>query len=186
MKKSFISVAALAAVILGIVFVVDTSNYLSKYSIRDYAADIEKDIENRLGMDIVIRDRVVTDNKLHFVFTVGQTVGSGELTRGWNRKYKFEYFGHGTNGIRERIVETDKGQYLMLAGRNDENIGSIRAFIEGETYDAAIPDGPYYLVMTPVKRTRLEFTSGMIVYDREGRELRRMNLPADETSSPAP
>lgn len=45
MKKLFISVAALAAVILGIVFVVATSNYLTKYSIRDYAADIEKDIE---------------------------------------------------------------------------------------------------------------------------------------------
>lgn len=186
MKKPYISVVALAAVILGIVLIVEMSNYLNKYSINDNAADIEKDIESRSGMDIVIRDRVVTDNKLHFVFTAGQTVGSGELTRGWNRKYKFEFFGHGTNGIRQRIVETDKGQYLMLAGRNDEYIGSIRAFIEGEAYDVTIPDEPYYLVMTPVKRTQLEFTSGMIVYDREGRELRRMNLPAGSTSPPAP
>lgn len=184
MKKSYIGVTALAAVLLGIVLAVGISQYGHKYSISDSAADIEQAIASRSGMEIEIRERVVTDDKLHFVFTVGQTVGSGELKRGWNRRYKLEYYGHGTNGIRERIVETSGGQYLMLAGRNDERIGRIHAIIDDAAYDVAIPDAPYYLVMTPVRSTNREFTTAMLVYDREGRELRRINLPADAASPP--
>jgi hypothetical protein len=176
MKKTlYIFIGAL--IFLGIVLVY-TSIYLEKYSINATEADIEKAIEERFDMDIVVRAYVATNDKLHFVFTIGdRNVGSGELVRGWNKKYKVEFYGHGTNWIRQRIVETNEGQYLKPAGRNNKNIGSIKAFVGDEVYDVAIPDGDYYIVMTPVRDTELEFTSGMIVYDREGKELERINLP---------
>jgi len=184
MKKTTFGMTGLIAVILGIFLVVEISHYLNKYSNSGSAADIEREIERRSGMEIEIRDLMVTDDKLHFVFTAGQMVGSGEFERGWNRKFKFESFGHGTNGMRQRIVETDKGQYLMLAGRNDEHIGRIRAFVDDEAYDVDIPDAPYYLVMTPVQGTDRKFATGMLVYDREGTELARISVPAGASSPP--
>jgi len=48
-------------------------------------------------------------------------------------------------------------------------------------YDVSIPVGDYYIVMTPVKQTKKEFTSGMIVYDRAGEEIDRINLPKDNS-----
>lgn len=154
------------------------SNYSNKYFINNSNKDIEEAIEERIKTDISIRASTVTDDKLHFIFTIGETVGSGELSRGWNNKYKLEFFGHGTNWIRERIVKTKSGQYLKLAGRNDENIGSIKAFIDEEEYYIKIPEDKYYIVMTPVKETDREFTSAMIVYDREGKEIERINIPS--------
>ncbi|WGU95831.1 hypothetical protein QJQ58_06065 [Paenibacillus dendritiformis] len=67
----------------------------------------------------------ITDNKLHFLFTAGDAVGDGELFKGLNGKYKFHFLGQGTNQIRDRVIETNKGQYLKLSGRNDRNIGKI-------------------------------------------------------------
>ncbi|PZM66274.1 hypothetical protein DOE73_07410 [Paenibacillus dendritiformis] len=55
---------------------------------------------------------------------------NGELFKGLNGKYKFHFLGQGTNQIRERVIETNKGQYLKLSGRNDRNIGKIIAFID--------------------------------------------------------
>ena len=178
MKRSHFIVVVV--VVVAIAAAVGIRYFTDRYSIDGSPAEIEAAIERSYGKQIDVRNRVVTGNKLHFIFTDGQTVGSGELTRGWNRKYKLEYFGYGTNQIRERIVETNNGQYLMLAGRNDSDIGSIRAFIEGDEYEAAIPEDPYYIVMTPVQRTKLAFTSAMIVYDRTGKEIQRINLAAGE------
>lgn len=172
MKKPVQTIVIGLLVCFGIISLY-VNNYNKEYFINDSNRDIETVLEERMGTDITVRTSTVTDDKIHFIFTIGETVGSGELSQGWNNKYKLEYFGHGTNWIRERIVETKSGQFLKLAGRNDENIGSIRAFIDHEVYNVNIPDKEYYVVMIPVKETEREFTSAMIVYDREGKEIER-------------
>lgn len=59
-----------------------------EYSISDDPADIERAIATRLTSDGHIRMVQITDNKLHFLFTEGDTVGDGELIKGFNGKYK--------------------------------------------------------------------------------------------------
>lgn len=96
-----------------------------EYSISEDPADIERAIATRLPSGGHIRMSEITDNKLHFLFTAGDAVGDGELFKGLNGKYKFHFLGQGTNQIRDRVIETNKGQYLKLSGRNDRNIGKI-------------------------------------------------------------
>ncbi len=153
--------------------------YQNEYNINNSNNEIKVALEKKLGTDVTVRASRVTDNKLHFVYTFDDSVGSGELLRGWNQKYKFEFYGYGTNWIRERIIETKNGQYLMLAGRNDKNIGLIQAYIQDDEYDVLIPDEDFYLVMTKLKNTKQEFTSGMIIYDRNRNEIERINLPRE-------
>ncbi len=178
MRKTLYGVGGFIIILCMVYFYID--NYDKIYSIRALHNDIEQALEETSDLDVVIKEHAITDNKLHFVFTTtGGTVGSGELVRGWNNKYKVVFFGYGTNGIRERIVETDKGQYLKLAGKNSNNIGRIRAFIEDEVYDITIPDNEYYIVMTSVRATDREFTTAKIIYDRFGNEMDRINLPVE-------
>ena len=96
-----------------------------------------------------------------------------------NTRLKFESVGHETNLIRERIIKTNKGQYLKLAGRNIENIGKVKAYIDDEIYEIDVPDGEYFLVLEPVKETELEFTKAKIIFDRKGNEIYRINLPEE-------
>ncbi|MNP43724.1 hypothetical protein D3C76_1375600 [compost metagenome] len=174
MKKTRFIIIGLS--IAGSLFYYD---YSSKYSIDNNIPEIEEEIEKRLESEIEIKKTLLTNNKLHFVFDMSGVMGSGEFRKGWNNKYKFEFVGHGTNSIRERIIETNKGQYLKIAGRNTENIGEIKAYIDDEIYDIEIPDGEYFLVLEPVKKTEIEFTNAKIIFDREGNEIYRLNLPEE-------
>lgn len=181
MKK--IAFVIILVLMLTIGYVV-TNKYIEQYSISPTKSDIERFIEDRSNMEVVVRDFVITNNKLHFIFTIGESgnVGSGELKRGLNNKYKFEFYGHGTNVIRQRIIETNKGQYLKLAGRNQQDIGHIQAYIEDEVYEVEIPNGEYYLIMTPVHKTKQEFVTGMIVYNRSGEEIYRISVPNENSA----
>jgi len=152
------------------------SDYTSKYYIEGTTAGIDTAVGAMLGAEINTQEITIVDNKLYFVFTMGSFVGSGELKRGFNQKYSFKFAGHGTNDIRERIVETNKGQYLLTSGQNEQNIGKIKGFIDGDQYEVNIPEGEYYLVLTPVKRTDENFVTGMIVYDRHHKEIYRRNV----------
>lgn len=174
MKKTLFIIVGL--IIVGSIFYLDFS---SKYSIDNNIFEIEEEIEKRLEADIEIKKSQLTNNKFHFVFDMNGVLGSGELRRGWNNKYKFESVGHGTNSISERIIKTNKGQYLKLAGRNIENIGKVKAYIDDEIYEIDVPDGEYFLVLEPVKETELEFTEAKIIFDRKGNEIYRINLPEE-------
>lgn len=172
MKKLLIAVAVL--VFITLIFVIQD---FKTYNIKDSLEAVEREIEHRLSTDIHIRNMSTVGNKRLFTYTMGDTFGSGELIRGYNNRYKFNYVGHGTSKIRERIIKTGKGQFLMLAGRNRLNIQHIIAHIEDEVYDVNIPEGEYYLVLTPVQPTKMKFTSGMILYNKENQVIERMKLP---------
>jgi hypothetical protein len=152
MKKLIIGIA-----IVAIIAIVSVVQYYQSYHIQDSPEAIEKEIEHRLRADIEIRSIQTMNNKLVFAFTMGTTLGSGELIKGFNGRYKYYYAGYGTNEIRERIIETQNGQFLMLTGRNNLSIKHITAFIEDESYDVIIPEGEYYLTLTPVKETLIEY-----------------------------
>lgn len=73
-------------------------------------------------------------------------------------------------------IETNKGQYLKLSGRNDRNIGKIIAFIDEKKVEVNIPEEDYYLVLTPIESTEKAFATGMIVLDRNSREIERIHV----------
>jgi len=172
MKKTILITIGL--IICSFIFFI---NFSSEYSINNNPSEIKEEIEKRLKADIDIKVIRVTNNKLHFVFDMNGSLGTGELRRGWTNKYKFESVGYGTNKLRERIIETNHGQYLKLAGINNDNIGKIKAYIDNEIYDIDIPMGEYFLVLEPIKETKLEFPTAKIIINREGEELYRINLP---------
>lgn len=162
----------IAGVVIGcVILLLYAYQYVHTYDIPNEREAIESEVEARLGMDIELRDLKTVHDKLVFTFTTGSTLGSGELVKGRNNKYRYLYAGYGTNGVRERVIETNNGQFLMLTGRNSMSIQKISASIDEDLYDVEIPEGEYYLTLTPVKETGREFTSGMVLYDRDKNEI---------------
>ncbi|MFD3273809.1 hypothetical protein ACE3MS_27275 [Paenibacillus dendritiformis] len=65
---------------------------------------------------------------------------------------------------------------MKLSGRNDRNIGKIIAFIDEKKVEVNIPEEDYYLVLTPIESTEKAFATGMIVLDRNNREIERIHV----------
>jgi hypothetical protein len=157
--------------VLGVGLILYGITYWNSYALDDNVPDIEQVLEDRSGTEVTVKGLSATDDKAFFIFTMSGQIGSGELSRGWNGKYKLEYYGYGTDRVRSRVVETGKGFYLMLAGRNEGKIGSIRAAIDHEEYEVELPSDEYYLVLTPVKKTDKRFAESIAVYQRDGTKI---------------
>lgn len=125
---------------------------------------IHRPVEIRLTRDI--------DNKRIILFTNGSQIGEAEFTRGPNRKLKLKSAGYGTNEVRDRILTTNKGQYVKILGRNTANISSIHATVESKTYKLTVPQGIYFIVDERLtKKTKTSFPSEWVGYDAQGQEI---------------
>lgn len=142
--------------------------YLNTYSMSAIPEEIAEVLEHKTQASVTVKQTSVADDKVCFVFTLSQSVGTGSLTRGWNGKYKLDYFGYGTNEVRDRVVHTNKGSYLMLAGRNQRQIASIKAVLDGAEYEVKLPEEEFYLLLTPVGKTDRSFAEQLTLTDRSG------------------
>lgn len=166
----------MAALLLVLLLVFWYRHETKRYVIEADEASIVSAIARVIEAELTMHTMMEQDDHLLFVFTSENgAVGTGQLSRGMNGKYKFVNAGYGSNVIRERIIRTNRGHYLMFAGKNVLNIRRIEADVDEQQYGMEIPDGEYFLVLTPIHKTTSDLASAWTAYDRDGKEIERTN-----------
>lgn len=143
-----------------------------KYTINDSMTDIEAVMEERLETPIEIREHVKSGDRMFVLFETDKTLGMGEFSQGKNGKYAVEVIGHGSKPIRQSIIETNEGLYLMVAGKNENKLARIDAKIEHLNYDISIDaNKPYFLTLTPINGTQRAEATSLSFYDEKGKAI---------------
>lgn len=174
MKSIKIMIMILVLIVAG--FLLYYMNYQNDYSVNNTESDLQVTINNRLNTEVVLELTENTDNKLHVLFRVGNSVGVAELKKGWNSRYKLLFASLGTDAIEIRKVDTSKGSYLFMAGRNDVGIKKIVTTVYGENNVIEMPDTEYFLVKEPIKEFSHKHPPYIILVDEYGKEIRKINL----------
>ncbi len=151
------------------------------YTIKNNEGAISKSISQMVNNEIEIILIKDIDNRRIILFKMDSQIGEARLTKGSNNQFKLDSTGHGTNEVRYRIWSTDKGQYVVFMGRNNENISEILTFVDGEKYKLIVPDNEeYFIAYSPLQRkTESSFPSGSVWYDKEGNEIIRIGISKD-------
>lgn len=143
-----------------------------KYTIEDSLPSIEAVMEDRLEQPIDIREQVKSGDRWFVLFETDKTLGMGEFVQGKNGKYAVEVIGHGSKPVRQSIIETSEGLYLLVAGKNEQQVARIDAKIEHLNYDIKLdPEAPYFLTLTPINGTQRAEATSLSFYDQNGKEL---------------
>lgn len=118
--------------------------------------------------DIDIKQELNLDNKKYIFFLINDQfndqLGGAELTKGINNKYKIESTEWASGSLRDEIVKTNKGKYLILKGKNlDNRISYVKISLDNKEYTINIPQKEYYMVYCSVpletEETFLDFNS---------------------------
>lgn len=147
MKKFFFS----ALLILTTVFVIFIS-YSVTYRIEDNKKQLEDNVKQFINKTAVIaknidiKQELNIDNKKYVLFTINDTLGFAELTKGLNGKYKIEFTGYGGSNFTVQIYETNKGKYLILKGKNyGMGIAYLKVLLDNKEYKVSTPNQEYFL-----------------------------------------
>ncbi len=180
-KKRYKIIFVTIALVICVLFV--STRYIKPYytyKVEDDENAIAQSISQMVKLPVQIRLMEDADDKKIVLFTIESQIGEAELTKGPNHKYKLDFTGHGTNEIRPRIMETGKGQYVRILGRNTEGISKILTLIDGEKYELAVQEGDFFIAISPLTgSTDSKFPSGSVLYDSQGNEIRRIGISED-------
>ncbi|TFE19045.1 hypothetical protein E2980_23820 [Cohnella luojiensis] len=170
---------------IGVVFflTVASTQYLKPhytYRIIDNEQAINKSISKMVDQPIQIKLMKDIDNKRIVLFTLGSEIGESVLTKGSNNKFKLDSTGYGSNEVRYRIINTNKGQYVKFIGRNTDNISKILTIVDGEKYYLSVLEAGYFISYVPlIQKTESNFPSGSVWYDNQDKEIIRINISKD-------
>ncbi|WP_197479944.1 type 2 periplasmic-binding domain-containing protein [Paenibacillus swuensis] len=168
-------VGMLVLIVCGIWFAFKLVLPLYEYNIPNNRVDIQFGIEEFVGSPVSIHGiKDIVDKKL-VLYVVNKTgqVGDAELSQGPFGKLKFERKGLGSMNIRSRVMETEEGQYLWIAGRNLVGIARAEAsFYDADSLSLAVPTGNMFMVSAKLaSRTQNSFAGEIKYFDRRGREI---------------
>ena len=140
-----------------IIFSVGFGYYSKKYSIKNDIQVIKNQLIQFINRptatinDIDIKQELNIDNKKYVFFVINNELGDAELTKGINNKYKIESTSYGSGSLRDEIVKTNKGKYLILKGKNlDNKISYVKVLLNNKEYKITIPQKEYYMVYCSV------------------------------------
>lgn len=175
--KAIVAIVIILMILLSMKYI----KPMYEYQIQDSQIAISKSISKMTGgkpIQIILIEDV--DNKRIVLFQRGSEIGESMLTKGPNNKYRLDSSGYGTNVVRYRILNTNKGQYVKFVGKNSSSISRILSFVDEERYYIDIPEGEYFISYKPLtKKTSSSFPSGSIWYDDQGKEIIRVNISKD-------
>ena len=141
---------------------------------------IEPYLEQHLGVHgVKIVKTIDIDNKkivlYEFSTDYKKLLGDAELTRGITNKYKFNRTGYNQSIVRNRILETSRGKYLLVIGENREGkLGFIQAAVRETIFTGNIPSEEYFAFTFSLPKHTvgnfadlilLKSKSGTIVYE---------------------
>jgi hypothetical protein len=143
-------------------------NYNRTYSISQSNKELEDSLVNWINRpatvtdSIDIKQSINIDNKKYVLFKINDSLGSAELTRGLNKKYKIDSTEYGTNIFEYRVQKTNKAKYFIINGKNyDMNINYIKVKLDNTEYKVDISKQEYFIAYCNVSNdTQSIFPSG--------------------------
>ncbi|MFT8316365.1 MAG: hypothetical protein ABF633_19240 [Clostridium sp.] len=167
--------------------------YNSTYSIAD---NNKAEIQNALMQfinrpkgvvytkNLQVEQAVDIDNKKYVIYMNTNAIGNfkflgdGELIKGKNNKYKVDLasWGGQSTYLQNKIVETDKGNYLIVYGENYNKRISYATvkLMNDRDYYVKIPNEEYFIAYCSVpKEVKAEFPYGkeMKLYDKDNKDI---------------
>jgi len=115
--------------------------------------DIKHDIEKKTKASVEIRKTLtIKDNEI-ILFTVGPQLGTYIYKKDGSGRYEFLHGGGpGTNIFRDCVVETDNGNFGVLAGKNyDMRIKGMEVELYRIRYKVDVPKEEFFIVYYPIK-----------------------------------
>lgn len=102
---------------------------------------------------IQVYDRVELGDKVYFLISMGEELGSVTVEKGLTGRYRFTHLGYGDGAFRNGIVEHDGRKYLLYGGRDvTAQISKISVEIHGEVYQLELSKAAdHFLLCTEVK-----------------------------------
>lgn len=149
------AVLILAAVILAAAYHV---SYPIKLNLATLPEEIAAFLDHGTGTwdasDIRLYDGVELGNRVYVLLETGMEMELGRviLERGPLGGYRIDRVGYGGGNFLDGMVEIGGKRYLLFGGRDiSARIARIAVFIEGQSYDLALPkrDG-HFLVYTEI------------------------------------
>ncbi|MDD2421868.1 MAG: hypothetical protein PHU78_06995 [Heliobacteriaceae bacterium] len=120
--------------------------------------------------ELLILSTVDIDEMKLVLFSLGSQLGDAKLRKGLFNKYVIESSGYGTNLFPSGVIQTERGHYLWLMGKNDAaKPGKIVLSLDGKDYTFDIPaNNDYFIKYTGVPPTSSNFPREMKRYDVNG------------------
>ena len=170
---ALITIAIIAAIIL--------VSYSKKYTITDNKEQLEDNIKQFINRPDIVTDNIEIkqelnlDNKKYVLFMINNSLGMAEVTKGFNNKYKIDFTEYGGGYFRDRVIDTNKGKYLTLAGKNyNMKIAYSKVLFEGKEYKISIPQQEYFISYSAVPIETISTfpaTQDIKLYDKDGTDI---------------
>ena len=153
--KKILSLILLVFVVLSIYFMV-----ANKFTIVDDEKQIKQGIESFANrgketfVDIDIKKIINLRDRKFVLFMLENQIGSANLIKGFNGKYKVEDIGYGTNNLRKYIYEIDKKKYVVIFYKNiDLRVKEIEFIIQDKKYETKANEDIFSIVYLPIDTT---------------------------------
>src|SRR5690625_1751696 len=146
--KNSLRKATYLLLFIGVIFIGYSLFYFNQYHIDDDKIAVQSSLTEWMSGDsenttFDVKEIIRLDNtNSHIALfqTENGHVGYAHLIEGWNGKLKIvSSGGHGTNIVSYKVIETDKGNYGILFGKNPElTIDHIKADLNYENYSFSV------------------------------------------------
>lgn len=176
--------------IIGVIIILIFSAYSITYKIVDNKIEIEDNILKFINKPtqrydyVDIKQDINIDNKKYILYTTTGKIGFAELVKGPNNKYKIAYTEHNNNFINEKVIETNRGKYIVLIGKNpDKEIEYSEVILEFNNYEIKIPDEEYFIVSSKIKddtQSILIDPNNVKLFDTNGTDISHISFEVDE------
>lgn len=185
-KKLFIIVPCIIIVCIMGYFII----YNSTYSIADNKVEIKNALMKSINRSTVItknleiKQAVDIDDKKYVIYMNTNAIGNfkflgdGELTKGRNNKYKVNLAGYAGQGtyLQNKIVKTDKENYLIVYGENYNKRISYATvkLMNDRDYYVKIPNEEYFIAYCAVPKeiiAEFPYSKEMKLYDKDNKDI---------------
>lgn len=173
-----------------VVFILILITYSGTYKIVDDKTQIEKHILEFINRPIGqydyvdMKQYINIDNKKYILYTTTDKIGFAGLVKGLNGKYKIAYSEHSNNSFDDKVIETNRGKYIILIGKNpDKEIEYSEVVLEFNEYKIKIPDEEYFIVSSKIKdgtKSILIAPNNIKLFDANGTDISHIRFESDE------
>ncbi|MGM0845640.1 MAG: hypothetical protein ACQEUT_11735 [Bacillota bacterium] len=151
-----------------------------QYQILNQAANIETELNTWLNKNSGEMDAEVlcmtkldkTNSSIVLFQTERDNIGYALLKNGWNGRVKIVQSGHGNNIASYQVIDTNKGDYGIVVGKNpDLKVENIRADLLHEDFEFTINvSGQRTFLMYEKLPEEIEqpFPTDLIYFDEKG------------------
>ncbi|NIK13063.1 hypothetical protein [Alkalibacillus almallahensis] len=152
--------------------------YFNQYHIEDNRTAIQSNLKEwsskgsgSINPDVIEVVRLNDTSSYIVLFqTQSSNIGYAHIIKGWNGKFKIDHSGHGTNIVDYQKIQTDKGMYGVIIGKNpDLKIDHIIADLDYGDFNFNVSANEKFVKYEKIPNDIEEpFAAELTFYDKEG------------------